>query len=100
MDAFRVLDHDAMVGREVRLALGAVEDDRFDGEVARRRQLHVRRERGAAESDDASLLDGADDLVGRERFPARYQTRTRYLRREGLDGNAYGGIHAAVGMRP
>ena len=46
--ALGVFDHDAMVGRQVRLALGAVEDDRVDLEVRWRRELHVRRERGAS----------------------------------------------------
>ena len=59
MNALRILDHDAMVGREIRLALGAVEDDRLDCVIARRRELDVRRKCRAAESDDAAFLHGA-----------------------------------------
>ena len=42
---------------------------RVDRRVGRRRELDVRRERRAAESDDAGVLHGAHDLVARQPVP-------------------------------
>ncbi len=61
-DLLRMLTHDAVVGGQERLALGAVEDQALRLLVLGRGQLHVRRERCAAETDDAGLLDLLDDF--------------------------------------
>ena len=62
-----LLEHHPVVGREVRLALDAVDDQRVDGLALGDLELDVGRERRAAEADDAGILDRRDDLVGRRR---------------------------------
>ena len=59
----RVLDHRAVVGGDVRLALGAVDDDGVDLAPAAR-DLERGRERRAAHADDAGLADDARDQLG------------------------------------
>ena len=63
-----LLQEDAVVGGEVRLAFAAVDDDAFALGARRRRKLDVRRERRAAEADDTGAVDLLDDgrVVGRD----------------------------------
>ncbi len=100
VDAPGLLGHQAVVGRQVRLALAAVEQNHLDALVLRRDELHVRRERGATEPHDARLLHGADDLLGREALPLRHAALARDLRRVRLDREADRGTRRPVGMRP
>ena len=53
-----------MVGGQVRLALGAVDQNRVDGLAGL--QLDIGGERRAAHAHDALLLDDLNDLVGRQ----------------------------------
>ena len=63
-DVVGVLQHDTVVSGQVRLTLGAVDEDGIDGLAGL--QLDVGGEGGAAHADDALLLDDVDDLVGRQ----------------------------------
>ena len=75
--ALRVLHHAAVVGGEVRLALGTVDDDGVDRGARRRLELHVRRECRAAEPDDADLLAlELMELHGRGRYRPALMTFT------------------------
>ena len=56
-----LLQEDAVVGGEVRLAFAAVDDHALALGARRRRELDVRRERRAAEADDTGAVDLLDD---------------------------------------
>jgi len=58
----RLLDHDAVVGRQERLALATVDEHGVDLVILGRGQLDVGREGRAAKADQAGVLDRLDDL--------------------------------------
>ena len=65
-DVVGKLQHDPMVGGQVRLALGAVDQHGVNGLAGL--QLYVGGERRAAHAHDALLLDDLNDLVGGQLF--------------------------------
>ena len=65
VDALGILDHRAVVRREIRLALAPVDEQHVDVLVLGRRELDVRGEGGAAQPDDTGLPHRLDDLRAR-----------------------------------
>ena len=65
-DVIGVLQHDAVVGGQVRLTLGAVDQHGIDGLAGL--QLDIGGEGSAAHAHDALLLDDVNDLVGSQLF--------------------------------
>ncbi len=63
--AVGLLEHDPMVAGEIGLALAAVDDDRLDDLARGGLHLDVAREGRAAKADQAGILYGRDDLLGR-----------------------------------
>ena len=74
-DAVRPLDHDAVVGAKIGLALGAVYDQELAALARRRIQLHAGREAGAAHAADAGLFDAAEQILARRRSPVKRRQR-------------------------
>ena len=60
-----LLQHDAVVGGQVGLALDAIDDEGVQLFSLRRFEFYMGRKRGAAEADNARSLDRHNDLVGR-----------------------------------
>ncbi len=63
-----LLEHDPMIGGQIRLALDAVDDDRIDRLALGWSKLDVRRECCTTEPDDAGTLDSRDDVVRHSRL--------------------------------
>ena len=66
-DAGSLLAHQLVVARQTGLALGGIDDDHLGLRAGRGRELDVGGEGGAAESDDAGILDETYDGLGVER---------------------------------
>jgi hypothetical protein len=98
--ALRVLDHDAMVGGQVGLALRTIDDQGRNVPAPGRGKLDMGRERRAAEAHHAGFLHGAHDLGTGEPFPMGYQPLPRDLGCEAVHLDSHRLRHRPVGMGP
>ena len=71
----RIFDHHAVIAREIRLAFGAIENDRVDLEIVWRCELHMSRKCRTAKSDYACILHRLHNLPGCKPMPVRDETR-------------------------
>ena len=89
-DTLRALPHQAVVGGDVGLALGAVDDDCVHLAQAGG-ELHIRREARAAHAGDARLMDDGDQLLGGQLVDAfvLFQVGTQDVPEIVLDDHAH-----------
>ena len=89
-DTLRALPHQTIVGGDIRLALGAVDDDRIHLAQAGG-ELHIRREARAAHAGDPRLMDDGDQLLGSKLVDAfvLFQVGTQDVPEIVLDDHAH-----------
>ena len=64
-----MLDHQAMINRQIRLAFHAVNNQRVKRRAFWRRKLNVRRKRRAAHADNARLFNPVKQFFRRKSVP-------------------------------